>query len=144
MSGMLVWPTRWKQSNNWAPPQILRPKTCKPHRAHHLAIGVCKLSHISSYIFAKNSLRFKECTKAEVNNGFEDEGRIYKNIKEISLLPKITPLMLCKVCIRVATFDGSEHSHMSSQHNKNMTTSRLNILIISKFGKSGVQIFMLA
>jgi hypothetical protein len=56
-------------------------KMCKPQYASHIAIGVCKLSHISSYRIAKSSLKFKECPKVKWTLDVSKKGIFSRNQK---------------------------------------------------------------
>ena len=86
--------------------------------------------HISNHIDAKkNSLNSRECPNVKLNGWFEHKGHIYMTITKLYFYQNEHHQCSCKVHIGVATVDWSQpHPHMSSQHNKNMTTSHFDIL----------------
>ena len=77
--------------NSWAPPQMFKLTCANPNwlatSPTHLAIRVCKLFHVSNYIYATNFLKTSECSKLKPHGWCEHKGHIYKNIKKYQFLP---------------------------------------------------------
>jgi len=64
----------------------------------------------------------------ELNGWCKHKGHFYMNIKKNkSPLPNLTSLMVMQCCIEVVNIFGSQHPHMSSQHNKNMLLAHFDI-----------------
>ena len=97
----------------------------------HLGYGVCKLPHISHRAYAENSLIVKKCHKfVKVKGRCGHKGRFYMNIKKVFHFCEIKQLWCwCKVCVKVADIDWDQDPHMSSWHNKNLTTSHYDIFL---------------
>ena len=94
-------------------------KMCKPWLVGHLEFGVCKPSHISNRIYAKNSLKPKDCPTVKLNGQCEHKGHFTWTSNTISLYQNKHVWCLH----RVANVNWSQHPHMSSQYDKNVTTS---------------------
>ena len=74
IKGMVVWLTRWEQLISWASPYNSHAELCTPEYASHLAFGVCKLSHISNHVYAKNSSKIQEYPNVESNGWCQHKG----------------------------------------------------------------------
>ena len=62
---------------------------CKPQHANHLVLGVCKLSHTSKHIYAKNFLKIIECLNVKLHGPYEYKGCFYMNIKNCFIITNI-------------------------------------------------------
>ena len=79
MSGMLVWSTRWEQPNSWAPPTILMLECANQYRLATLHLEV---SHTSNHMYAKNSLKTRECPNVILSVDVVHNDHFYTNIEK--------------------------------------------------------------
>ena len=128
MSRMLVWSTRWEWLNSWAPPQILMSQC-----ANHNKVATLHLEYVIYPIFLPIRMqripqKLKIFRILDWTIPCEHKGHFYVSIKVSRLHQNKHHWCSCKVCIGVAIIDWSQHPRMSSQHNKNMTTSTISYI----------------
>lgn len=106
----------------FSPIQILwslMPKCADQNRLATLHLAYVKCPIHSNHTHAKKFLKIREFPDFKLNGRCEHKDHFNINIKKRSHFPKWTTLMFMQTlhCI-----DWSQHSHMSSHLNKNMTT----------------------
>ena len=101
---------------------------CKPHKASHLEFGVCKLSHVSNHIYVNNSFKLKEYPNIELNGRCKHKAYFYMRKMNYFIFVRIDIFDVhANFALKWQPFIGVNTLVMSSQHNKNMTTSHFDI-----------------
>ena len=125
----ILWSTRQEQPNNWASPQVLM------HRfENYNRLATFQFNHISCPMFLTTCMEripqnLDSMQKLNWTIDVSMKDIIYLNITKCftSIKKNNTIDIQAKFASECQAFDGSQHPHMSSQHNKNMTTSHLNV-----------------